>query len=163
MRCARCRRELANGTSIERGMGPTCAAKAGRRAERGGELWNEQPVLEGVGTLEEAGLVVRRIEDGRIASNVPMVVHHHSKSFDVGYGGSGPADLALNVMHFLLPPMHDDDGDVIDGVRVSQLAQNLHQEAKWELIATMPEAGGRIPIEDLREWIALKLTDQVAA
>jgi len=164
MRCARCRRELANGTSIERGMGPTCAAKAGRRAEIGGELWEGQPVLDGVGTLEEVGLVCRRLADGRLATNVPHVVKHHSlNGFECWDGGSGSAELALNVAHFLLPPTGSHMDRVYGGVVVSNDAARLHQKMKWDLIAMMPESGGRIPIEDLREWIALKLTDRVAA
>jgi len=135
----------------------------------GGELWDEQPVLEGVGMLEEVGLVCRRLADGRLACNIPRVITHHAPThhaapgFECGGGGAGCAELALNIAHFLLPPTGTHMDRVYDGVVVSNDAVRLHQEIKWRFIATMPEAGGRIPIEDLREWIALKLTDQVAA
>ncbi len=38
-----------------------------------------------------------------VSTNVPHLgVHHSPSGFEFGYGGSGPADLALNVCQFYL-------------------------------------------------------------
>jgi hypothetical protein len=161
MGCARCGRALKNADSILVGMGPVCAGKASRSDS--GRLLNDQPVLEDVGTLEEVGLVCRRLADGRLACNVPQLIKWHSPTgFDCAYGGSGPADLALNVLHQLLPAPRTIRGyefaSTIDGVRVSSAASRLHQQFKWDFIASMGEDGGRVPAETIRAWIKEKLS-----
>lgn len=167
-RCVRCGRALKDRVSVARGMGPVCAGMASRTDNL--ELFgDEQPVLNGVGTLEDVGLVCRRLNNGRIACNVPQIVKHHSQTgFEVGYGGSGPADLALNVLHLLLPPLKHAESPGwgpfvgVGDVAVSGAAYRWHQEMKFKFIATMGHDGGRIPIEDIREWLAQKMLSEVA-
>lgn len=158
--CVRCHRPLRDADSIKAGMGPVCRDKAGRAFC--GELFGGTPVLNDVGSLNEVGLVCRRLADGRLACNVPHVVVYHSPSgFDCGYTGSGPAELALNVMHAILPPAREIDGDAprwrafqgMSKVVVSGLAERLHQGFKFKFVATMNPSGGRVPIEEIRAWI----------
>jgi len=129
-------------------------------------------------SLHRYGLLAERLPDGSLRANVPHL-KHHSSGFDCGYGGSGPADLALSVLHSLLPPVskeeekaqHDlpisefyrvlDDPTrwttemgLRDKVRVNNLAWLLHQKFKEEFIAKMPESGGHISIELIMSWIA---------
>ena len=66
-------------------------------------------------------------------------VHHSPSGFAWGYGGSGPADLALNI---LLKVTGDRD-----------TALRLHQDFKWDFIAPMPDEGGEILIEDVKKWL----------
>lgn len=159
-RCVSCGRALSDAGSLLRGMGPVCFGKAAKSDS--GALLGDQPVLNDVGTLEEVGLVCRLLENGSLACNVPQVVVHHSPTgFGCGFGGSGAADLALNVLHQLLPPKHDHMDRIYGDVVVSNDAARLHQEMKWRFIATMPAAGGRVPIEDMMQWIYAKLIEGV--
>lgn len=72
-------------------------------------------------------------------TNVPHLILHHSPTgFEWGYGGSGPADFALNILYLFTD---------------KETAWNLHQQFKWEFIARMPYEGGEIKAETIREWI----------
>lgn len=151
--CACCGRALTNEDSVKAGFGPVC----GRRQTTAdcGELFGGQPVLVGVPPVREVGLVCVRLADWRLACNVPHVVVHHSPDgFECGYGGSGPAELALNVLDALLP--------VRGGVGASGDAWRLHQDFKRVFIETMPREGGRVPIEDIQQWIAQRLIEEAA-
>lgn len=168
--CVRCGRALTSLDSVASGMGPTCRAKSGRSDS--GRLLDDQPVLVGVPPLLEAGLICRRLEDGRAACNVPQVIVQHSPTgFEWGYGGSGPADLALNVLHFLLPPreVHDFgdgrrmmEGVLVGGIGVSPEALQLHQDFKRHFLESMKEDGGHITLEEMRAWIVQQLVAEAA-
>lgn len=143
-------------SSVAAGMGPTCRSKAS--LSDSGALLGDTAVLCGVPPITDAGLICRRLADGRAAANVPHIVKYHSPAgFEWGYGGSGPAELAMNAMAALLRP----DGTHMDRVYgdcvVSNDAARLHQDFKWAFIAPMPHAGGIVRLENINEWIARKL------
>lgn len=140
-------------------MGPICASKAS--LERWESLcWGKSNLLTDVKSLQEAGLVCRKMGEDIFATNIPQFIIHHSPTgFAWGYGGSGPADLALNVLHLLLPPQNGKPTVTIGIAEVSPEAYALHQDLKWRFIATMPEEGARIPIEEINQWIVQKLAD----
>jgi hypothetical protein len=54
-----------------------------------------------------------------------QVINHSPDGFNWGYGGSGPAQLALALLLLKFP---------------KQEAMNLHQEFKYEVIAGLPQA-----------------------
>jgi hypothetical protein len=110
----------------------------------------------------------------RIHVNIPQAVVSHSPSgFEWGYGGSGPSDFALNILHLFLPPhthgpacYEREEGRsflVCDGNvkcyrgEVSRDAWDLHQDFKREFIARLPKEGGRISGMVIRIWIAERL------
>lgn len=66
-------------------------------------------------------------------------VYHSPSGFTWGYGGSGPADLALNILL------------QVTGDR--EVAWRYHQDFKWEKIATLPPEGGEIDVEDVKKWL----------
>jgi len=77
-------------------------------------------------------VVCRRDEDG-IYTNVPRRITHHSPDgFEWGYGGSGPADFALNILSIFI------------GEKAAR-ESGLYQDFKWQFVAALPEAGGTIP------------------
>lgn len=157
--CRVCRRVLKNPKWAALGIGPICASKQAI-AEA---LDHEQPLLVGVGSLEEVGLICQRQADGRLACNIPQrFVWHSPTGFECGYGGSGPADLALNVLAALVPLGADDaDGwKIYDGQRVSATAGLLHQDFKDLFIATMPRDGRTIDIRAIRSWLQEKRGEQ---
>lgn len=154
--CAICGRRLTNPESRERGYGPVCAGRVGAtrsaapaRDVATAELFADQP-------LEVAGLICVREADGRLRVNVPdKHVHHSPTGFEIAYSGSGPADLALNVLAALLPWNKADDGvQLWDGSIVSRTAWDLHQGFKERFLASMASDGGSVPIQTIREWIA---------
>lgn len=162
--CARCGRALKNKDSIEAGMGPTCLVKA--RKSDSGRLLDDQPVLNDVGSLGEVGLVCRKLADGRFACNIPQVIRYHSPTgFAWGYAGSGPSDLALNVLHFLLPPRDDEPVTIFrdavrgEGIEVSARATALYQDFKRQFISMLGEEGGVVRISTIRSWIEESLAE----
>lgn len=85
-------------------------------------------------------IVCRRGPRGEAITNVPrqMVVHSPS-GFEWGYGGSGPADLALNILLLFVD---------------RRTAFELYQQFKWDFLDPMPEQGGVIKKEDIYRWLA---------
>jgi hypothetical protein len=80
-----------------------------------------------------------RDKDGLAQTNVQhKVVRHSPTGFEWGYGGSGPADLALNILiMFASKP----------------LAEKLYQAFKWDMIADIPREGTEIDEEEVKAWI----------
>jgi hypothetical protein len=62
---------------------------------------------------------------------------------DWGYGGSGPADLALNALALYIG-------------RERAERNGLYQEFKWEFIARLPSEGGVIKRRDVINWLVSK-------
>ena len=78
--------------------------------------------------------------DGTAITNVPhAIVYHSPTGLEWGYAGSGPAELALNVLYHYL-------GD-------KDLAFEHHQQFKFEMIASFSKDGGIISKEAIEEWI----------
>ena len=76
-------------------------------------------------------------------------VYNHSPSgFNWGYGGSGPAQLALAI---LLEVCNDETA-----------AQMFYQEFKWQFIATLPDNEWTIPFDAIDEWITEQVTRSIA-
>lgn len=66
------------------------------------------------------------------------LVYHSPDGYEWGYLGSGPADLALNILaQFVEPPE----------------AWRWHHRFKAEVLAGIPEEGGAISAEFVREWL----------
>jgi hypothetical protein len=102
-----------------------------------------------------AGVTCWRAPDNTARSSIPQRhVHYAPTGFDWGYGGSGAADLALNVLARFLPLPPDATGVTLrDGSSVSEAAWALHQAFKYDLIATLPRAGGHITAKMIGDWI----------
>ena len=76
---------------------------------------------------------------GKITTNVPRIyVVHSPMGFEWGYGGSGPADLALNILAMFVSPVW---------------AWKLHHFFKFKFLAGMPKEVGIIKGEDIYGWI----------
>lgn len=66
--------------------------------------------------------------------------NHSPTGFEWGYGGSGPAQLALAIL--------------ADALGDDLLAVELHQEFKWEHVAKWSDATWRIGIDEVLAWAA---------
>ena len=85
-------------------------------------------------------IVCRRDAGRALVEGVPHEwVWHRPTGFEWGYGGSGPADLALNI---LLAATGDRD-----------FSAKNHQAFKWRFVAALPPEGGVIRGSDVEEWI----------
>jgi len=133
MNCSICHRPLSNPESIRRGIGPICWEKIiteDAQAEN-----PEQHLIPGF----EGDVICKRGEGWNKYTNIPQIeVYHSPAGFEWGYGGSGPADFALNILMLFTD---------------KKMAYTLHQGFKWKFVATMPKEGGTIKGEDIKHWI----------
>lgn len=157
-RCRKCNRVLTNPVAVAEGIGPVCKQKSGLTNPRskqtsddhdeivpydGGAFWIERKTAPTVtefpgvrGTFETDQMHTA----SGIKTNVPRQIYSHSPAgYNFGYGGSGPADWALNVCLLLV---HADD------------AYQHHQNFKWQFVAVQGDDGERleIPRADAEQW-----------
>lgn len=161
--CAICHRPLSDPKSVAIGIGPICRGRIAR-----GEV-SKSEVQLGDYILTEPEIrdrIVMRREEGQPYTNVPrMYVHHSPDGFEWGYGGSGPADLALNICEIAVAHMNILPADAMyrvglwDDSTCSGEAWALHQDFKWKFIAPVPEEGIEIPWDMAYEWCVEALED----
>lgn len=156
-KCLRCGRALTAEASRTLGYGPACAAAMGLTYGRGpyGQAlgsWCDLPLSE---DLFEVGLVCKRADDGRPRTNVPHhCIEHSPDGFEFGYEGSGPADLALNLVEaFLQRAGWNGERQQCWNGACFQLAYALHESLKWDLIAPLDRCGGSVPAERIWQWL----------
>lgn len=129
------------------------------------------PILETLTVPLEFDVQLGR--GGLAAQNIPItnvpwtVIQHSPTGFEWGYGGSGPADLALNILNAFRPPRTDGGGDGHEPMKCyhgycSKTAWALHQAFKWRFIKAIPKPGGSIEkglileyLEYMRDHIAI--------
>ena len=106
-------------------------------------------------SLKETGLICKRQDGIQPVTNIKQeLIQHSLGGFEWGYGGSGPSDFALNILHHLLPVGCDDREPVkCSKGECSRVAYELHQRFKWDFIEKMDREGGHIPILDINAWI----------
>lgn len=133
--CRVCHRPLSNPKSIAAGIGPVCASRELGQCELFGDRQSVH-VERGPFTGD---VVLERTVDGRPVANVEQREALHSPDgFEWGYEGSGPADLAFNV---LLRFTHREE------------AYTLHQEFKRRFLAQAPVHGCVIRESEIRAFI----------
>jgi len=134
--CRICRRLLKNPLSVKLGIGPVCRGKDEKQMEFG--------FMKKVGKIENwrEDIVCSRDENG-IHTNVPCRITYHSPTgFEWGYGGSGPADFALNILSIFVG---------------QEVAERYHQDFKKEFVVMLPKEGGIIFKEAILNWIKEKV------
>jgi hypothetical protein len=97
--------------------------------------------------------MLRKIKGERITRRVWMdgseilpekshkIRNHSPDGFNWGYGGSGPAQLALAIL--------------LEVMSINE-ALAYHQDFKWEFIASLPDGNFEIEI-DIEDWITRKV------
>lgn len=156
-KCRKCGRALKNPKSMQAGIGPICARKEKIETEgKVSEFYDKHldvPLTEGV--------ILRRI-NGEVHTNVPHLVADHSPNgYEWGYGGSGPADLALNIVENFLRHMGykgETTNHVWDKSTIFRLSYTLHQDFKWEFIAGIDRHEGvTIPYDRIVTWVKVHM------
>jgi len=92
---------------------------------------------------------------GGLPLEVEHVIHHSTSGLEVGYGGSGPADLALSILCDALPNLGfgaDYNITIFDG-ECDANAFALHQAFKFDFIAPMSRDGGEITMDQIFHWV----------
>lgn len=136
MKCTRCHRPLKDPESIRRVYGPTCWARINNFDKQGKGKSNLELIPNDPKSPRD--ILYRRMLDGRIETNVTHTLIRHSPTgFNWGYGGSGPADFALNILLRFVS---------------LDIANALYQDFKFAFIAKM-EDGGRILAKDIDAWL----------
>lgn len=110
------------------------------------------------------GIILKRDERG-VWTNIPHIVTHHSPTgFEFGYGGSGPADLALNICEIMLNRIgySDERMKCFDG-ECFTMAWRLHQEFKRRFIECADRYYVHIPYAVVLEWITAKVPTLVGS
>lgn len=164
-RCIRCNRKLTDPDSIRRGFGPVCARKMGYRLDRtnGSTPSHEYQDV----TIYDAPLfdrlILRRGEDDTPMTNVPHAVEHHSTNgFEWGYAGSGPADLALNIVHYFVNRMDNvgfgDTKSLNDG-SVDRLTFYTYQRFKRDYLQGADRDGFSLDADQIRRWIETRVQE----
>lgn len=93
-----------------------------------------------LGTRDGNGNPVVYKDGKRFSAKRSQRVWNHSPTgFEWGFGGSGPAQLALALL--------------LDFTRNESLAVDYHQQFKWEVVARMPESGWCISAGEIEEWL----------
>jgi hypothetical protein len=101
-------------------------------------------------------LIWRRNERGELLTNVPRrVIHHSPTGWEIGYSGSGPADLALNAMAALFPASDHRRVKCHRGV-VSRRAWLLHQPFKLHYLAHASREAGCIVWPSIAAWLEIQ-------
>lgn len=166
--CSRCKKPLSNPKSVDAGMGPICRGHGDDMSDEcKKQEFSDQPLIGELDEIElgEALVLQRDGDDDHavVRTNVPhLVVHHSPGGFEFGYGGSGPADLALNVCQWYLVK-HGYQGEktnCFDGVCYS-LAWVLHQQFKWAFISNAPHRGILIPMSEIEAWFEIQITNEL--
>ena len=157
--CDKCGRLLTNQTSIHERMGPVCRGhRKGDDAMKDTDDFTDFTLFEPI----EEGVILKRDERG-VWTNIPHLVTHHSPTgFEFGYGGSGPADLALNICEIMLNRIGY-DGDRVkcfDG-DCWEMSFKLHQDFKRHFIACVDREGGRIPYAAIQSWIEQHVAEHI--
>jgi len=80
-------------------------------------------------------------------TNVPRRITKHSPTgFEWGYGGSGPADFALNILSVFIGQEKAESG-------------GLYQLFKQDFVMPLPQEGGTIPRAEILKWIEKQAAD----
>jgi hypothetical protein len=101
------------------------------------------------------------VDDEGRRSRLPHVAYHSPTGFSWGYGGSGPADLALSILahHLGVTPTQANPNRTAwhyyADDHPARLAFRLHQPFKWDIVARF-EVGDPwvLTTEEVAHWIA---------
>jgi Family of unknown function (DUF6166) len=95
--------------------------------------------------------------DGHIVKRLDPrydLANHSPDGFEWGYGGSGPAQLAIAILADALgTPRQPETRSWMDPPTV---AERLHQPFKWEFIASRPHDDWSISEEVVLQWVAAR-------
>lgn len=139
--CSECDKVPANNPEHPTPLECSCENEPATRRRRYVDVWL-------AGAEKVADIHCMRVGDEALVDIPQLFVYHSPDGFEWGYGGSGPSDLALNVLALFIPTPE---------------AWRLHHFYKDDVIARLPNAGATIDPESVRYWIQKRwTTDRLA-
>jgi len=108
----------------------------------GGLFWAQRKSAPTLATNKDGQLELRQAkhEASGLRTNVPRLVYRHSPDgFNFGYGGSGAADLALNLLLFVCSRTQD--------------AERLYQKFKRRFVAGATGVRLEVMPEEVEAWL----------
>lgn len=100
-------------------------------------------------------IVLDRDDGGQVHACLPRSVWHYGvDTFDWGYIGPATAELALNILNWILPPGIDGEAAIrCDQGECSAVAWRLHRSFLADFLVRIPYAGGCLQEADIRRWV----------
>lgn len=144
-----------------RGFSNGTTAGGPKASRKGGEIMMDRPKDFGKAALHPvfkrgADLRWQRTPEG-LKTNVKWIVRQHSPDgFEIGYSGSGPADLALNAMAALYPAGQGGEVERCFDGNVSFEAWLFHHDFKFEFLVKADRMQGVIKWADIDAWLKTK-------
>lgn len=100
------------------------------------------------------------------ASLIKKLPHtmHHSQGFAWGYEGSGPADLALNILDYIARESGERPNVAVWKGKVTKVAWDLHQDFKRTFVATWElRSSWVLRCDDIYGWMQVELREKEKA
>lgn len=98
----------------------------------------------------EPGSVEVTVWEGTNVKKLPLCLkirNHSPTGFEWGYGGSGPAQLALAILN--------------DCLRDTDLALELYQDFKWQVVAAFKKEQWEISEGEIKNWVDVKRNAEI--
>ncbi|HVM96244.1 MAG TPA: DUF6166 domain-containing protein, partial [Candidatus Acidoferrales bacterium] len=109
--------------------------------------------------MRQHDVVIQRERDGTVHVNIkaPRLVYHSPTGYEYGYGGSGPSDLALNVLEeFYVArfPTAERSARLYKGM-CTEFTMMHHNDFKFAVIARLDRNVDthRVSAESINRWI----------
>lgn len=132
MKCRRCNRPLKNPIYVKLGIGKICLSKEKVESE---SYKDPDSIL----TPFSGDVEVKRDGNKKYINIEQRLIRHSPTGLEWGYGGSGPADFAANILFKFT-------GD-------EKFSWKHHQDFKWDFVSRLPREGGIIAGGTITEWI----------
>lgn len=125
----------------------------------------QNSIASNLDQFKAQGVILTRQPGGDATANIPQAVIYHSPDgFEWGYGGSGPADLALNIVEHYLN-LTDWNGQRVKASKGTQgfnMSFLLHQQFKDDFIVGLAQEESHvIPFADIETWMAARLAPHI--
>lgn len=138
-------------TAMSAAIASYCGSHAGREAQL--MLEEAESYIREIEKMSKIkDIVCKRVGHNAVVNIGQMIIRHSPTGFEWGYGGSGPSDLALNIVDYGLLALGHEDPDLRD---------RIYQEFKREFIAPMPREGGILAGEVIELWLRNKISEEV--
>lgn len=139
----RCGRALKNKRSMQIGYGPVCAKKHFQEQEKTLDFSENNQFYDL--PYDGTKILCRRDQSGKVHFNFyQQVVKHSPTGMEWGYGGSGPADFAINALLKI-----GVDKDIAT-------CPVIYQNFKEQFVSILPATGGEILISDIKKFLKEK-------
>lgn len=164
--CAKCNRPLSNPQSIQQGYGPICYAEIRAQSEAEQQKDTDRLLDIQLYPLDESVVLIR--DEQGIKTNVPRIIERHSPNgYEWGYAGSGPADLALNIIEYYVRVLRNEGVEIGNPHKMREgvahdLTLWIYQDFKCDFIATAPTEGRTIEANTVISWIKANHKQQLS-